>query len=68
MFPFLLFGVLLTLIALIPPFLLGGDGDQDLPGLGVAIFSMLFISFFPSLFHIFSFITFTLDLRYESPR
>lgn len=53
MFPFLLFGVLLTLIALIPSFLLGDDGDQDLPGLGVAIFSMLFISFFPSLFHIF---------------
>jgi len=55
MFPFLLFGVLLTLIALIPSFLLGDDGDQDLPGLGVAIFFDAFYSF-------------TLDLRYESPR
>lgn len=60
MFPFLLFGVLLTLIALIPPFLLGGDGDQDLPGLGVAIFFDAFYFLLPItlsyfLFHYFHF-------------
>lgn len=47
MFSYILFGLLLTLIAIIPSFILENDDNQDLPGLGGALFLETFYFLLP---------------------